>query len=448
MKKIVCLGLTAMMAASAVGCSNKTENIESAQPQANEAVVQENIPDDSEIAKVLLLEDEDFEPFFKALYSFSEEQFNLLNQNQSTAYVGYFENLKIYRDDMKKVLGKFLSDETTKLLEKQNIKLDFDLPKKAQINDYVVEAKGTVEKVEVKSSRKMGDEYIYEVTVTTTNHVQPYNKFYEAYGWNEDIGYYQPRELGSDLSFYEVSKHNEELSYTFPDNENLTDAIKIKSDYFVYVLPEADFEHFKVNKVKQAGSYEVDQTVKQKLDNTDYIVRVPYYEEASAEEVMLIKKFMGQLMTQPRENYQYYSKIFNESYDLINSFWKDMGLQNEVSLDEATYKQAFNESIIPLKGKDEEINYDESKLQIATSIYGTQVQPAFIVTVPVAVLEKDTTQKYYQYKYYIQTENNKVEAVKYIRRNEMTKEEYEAPLANEGEAEQTDITEEVANGQA
>lgn len=435
MKKFACLGITALLAASMVGCSNN--KAVSDVPQETEVVAQvETTSSESEQTKVLLLEDKDLEPFFKALFSFSEEQYNILNQYPSATYEGYFENLKTYRDEMKKTFDKFLTDERLALLKDQNVKLDFDLPKKVQINDYVVDAKGEVNEVKILSTRKLGEQYIYEVAVTTSNHVTPYNKFFEEYGWSDAIGYYQKRELGVDLSMYETSKHSEEVGYTLPNDENLVDAIKIKSVYWVYLVPDETFTDFKVDTVKQGGTYEVNNDVKQKLDNANFIERVPYYDAASDAEQVLIKKVVKAMMTQPEESCRYFEKVYNESFELLERYWTDLGIGNEIMISEETYQQAFAPSIIPYKDQDSKLTYEESKLQIVPSIYSTQLQPSFVVSIPMSVLEKDNEQKYFNYKYYIETEDGKVEAIKYLKRVEMTQEEYEAePIVEEEQAE-------------
>ena len=446
MKKFAYLGLTALLASNVLGgCSNS--NSQSVTVVSQDTVVTAEVEPTSsegEENKVLLLEDKDFEPFFKALFSFSEDQYDSLNQNPLATSVGYFDNLKTYREDMKKTLGKYLTEATLELLNTQNTKLDFDLPKKAQINDYVVEAKGEVCDVSIQAVRKLGEEYVYEIDVTTSNHVMPYNSFFEKYGWSDTIGYYQERELGTDYSYFDASKHSEEVGYTFPNNENVIDAIKIKSTYWVYLVPEETFTSFKVNTVKQGGAFEVDYEVKQKIDNTAYIDRVPYYEEVAAGEETLIKKVVKALMTQPQESYYYYDKVYNESYELFATYWKDLGISNEVAVNEETYKQAFATSINPYKNQDSKLVYDEAKIKIAPSIYGTQLQPAFIVTIPMSVLEKDNEQKYFEYKYYIELEDGKVEAIKYLKRDSITQEAYEAGAIAEGEEEQQEQTSEVA----
>lgn len=429
MKKFACLGLVAMMAIGMAGCSKSGE--ETVVADSTDTVAQEEIQNVSttvseEEESISLLTDEDLMPFFKDLYSFTEEQFDLFNQNIVATNDNYFSDLDTYRKAMKEKLGKYLSEDETKKLKEQNVKLDFDLPKKSQINDYVAEATGEVESVSIESLRELDNMIAYEVKVVTTNKVVPQYDFIKEYGWDKEYGYYRPYTSEETKKLAEkIAEQNTSPSYAYAEGEGVVDKVKLASTYWIYVQVEKEHS-FKVCGLKQGGNFQMDYTWKQKLDNTDYIDRIPYYSEVADKEMQLMKQLMKTLLTSPKETFIYYEKIYDSNFDLMNNFWNDLGLTEKMDIKEDTYLSAFNPNFNPYKDDIAIIRFDENNLTVKPSIYSTQLQPAFVVSAPVEVVHEDNTIDHMAYKYYVGMENNKIETIQFIKMEEVTLEADEA----------------------
>lgn len=425
MKKIASLGLVMLLMMS-MGCSKKEEEFLPTATVSSDVetqtVVTEPVPEEE--APVLELSNEDFEPFFKALFSYSEDQYTKFNQNPDITYVGYFDNLKNYKDNMTSGIGKFLSNDLNKKLETESNKLDFDLPKKVLVNGYVVEASGKVEKVEILSSREIGEHMMYEVAVTTTNKIEPASEFIKSYGWSEELGYYELKSSGIAVTGFEL---NEQLpTYVYTQNENVSDFMKIVSHYWVEVSPSKSGTYtYCVEGLKQAGTFDVDIEHKQLVNNTQYVERVPYYEEVTDAQKKQVIKVLSKLMTSPKETYYYYEKAYKSSFALSQNFWSSLNLGEDIIVREETYKQAFDPSINPYKDNIIGITMNDKKIDIIPSIYSTQLQPTFIVTLPIETLLKDNSVIYYHYKYLVCTEGGKVEAIQFMKMDEITQAEYE-----------------------
>lgn len=425
MKKFACLGLSAVLMFSIVGCSKKQEEV--AAPV--ETAVSEEAPVEtaSTIEEVTVTE-EDLLPFFKAFFSFTEEDLMVLNKNEQIDNQDYFNNIKIYRDKLKETLGKYLSETTLKNLGDANAKLDFDLPKKVQVNEYVADAIGELKGIKILSRRALGDETIYEVEATTINAVTPLAVFNVQYEWKEEEGYYVFEDEGDaklHAYFKELRAQSDnnptDHSYVYADGEKAEDAIQIKSRYQVLISNK----DAKVNQIKRAATIADDFKNRQYIETTSYVDRMPYYEEASESEQKLLNQLFGVLMTTPRETYLYYDKIYGESFNLVKSMWNDLGFVEKIDVQEVDYKDAFSININPYKDQIVKLNFDKSKMKVVPSIYSSKLQPAFVVTVPVEALLNDNTTKYYQYKYFVGMEENKIESIKFMKMLEITAEEYE-----------------------
>lgn len=434
MRKLAYVGLVLMLTFSVTACGEATTSEETVvenvteDTKQNEQLVAEAEPEG------LMLTSKDFEPFFKTVFSLSEEQLDLLNRKIKVEGAGYFENLGDYQKIMTDVFKPYFSKEVLDKLQTQNIKLSIDLPKKSQINDYVVEGSGTLQKVEVQSSRQLGEEILYEVAVTTTNKVIPYNDFAETYVWNQAIGYYEKGTADVTQGLLPLSKHNEAPSYTLANGEHEADQIKLISSYWVSVIPDEGEHGFKVSGLQQGGSLMVDDEDRQKLDNTSYMERIPYYETVSKEENAVIKQLFKTLMNQPQETYKYYEKIYNHNFDLTQTFFKDLNLEEVLTLDAKSIESAFAPEINPYKNDIVKLSYDESKLQIKPSLYSSKLQPAFVVTLPLQGLKENNETAYYYYKYYVGMEAGKVEVLQLMKISEVTAEDY---LGNEETSEET-----------
>lgn len=441
MKKLFSLGFVVLLAMS-VGCSTKEETPGAMEAVNNDIEIQpvtiEATPT-SEETKILELSNEDFEPFFKALFSYSEEQFIKFNENPDVTYVGYFDNLKHYKDNIASGMGKFLSDDLNKKLETESNKLDIDLPKKVLINNYIVEACGKVEKVEIQSSRELGEHMMYEVAVTTTNKATPSSQFIRDYGWSEQLNYYELKSSGIPVT--ELVVLEQEPTYVYSQHENVSDYMKIISHYWVEVSPRKSGSYtYQVEGLKQSGTFDVDIDLKQQLLNTQYIERIPYYDEVTDKQKKQVIKILSKLMNSSKETFNYYEKTYNGSFELFKNFWGSLNLADDITISEETFKQAFATNINPYKDNIVDLTLNDMKIKVVPSIYSTQLQPTFIVTLPVAVLLKDNATVYYYYKYMVCTEDNKVEAIQFIKMDEITQAEYEGE-----EAIEENMTEEIAS---
>ncbi len=422
MKKIVSLGLMVLLTMS-VGC-NKTKEVPidtNAAGTTTEVVETEAVEETQQ--DIAQLTAEDFKPFFDALFAYKESDFMTFNQNNEISYSGYFDNLKAYKKGIKDGIGDFLSKDTLKKLDNENTKLDFDLPKKVLINDYVVNASGKIEKIEIESSRQMGESIVYEMAVTTNNDIQKSFEFAENYGWSDQLGYYTAKNSG--LTLEAVEGGSKLISYIYANKDNVQDQMKLVSHYWVQVTKDDTSEKtFLVEGLKQAGAFEVDINLKQKIINTEYVTRVPYYSEVTDKQNVLLHKIFTKLMQVPKETYYYYEKIYGSNFDYVKTFWRDIDLENEIAVDETTYKEAFNITINPYKDNITSLSLNDKTMSIAPSIYSTKLQPTFVVTLPVKALLKDNSVVYYNYKYFVSTEDNKVEAIQFMKLEEITEEEY------------------------
>ncbi len=422
MKKIVSLGLMVLLTMS-VGC-NKTKEVPidtNAAGTTTEAVVTEAVEEKQQ--DIAQLAAEDFRPFFNALFAYNESDFMTFNQNNEISYTGYFDNLKAYKKGIKDGIGDFLSKNTLKKLDNENTKLDFDLPKKVLINDYVVNASGKIDKIEIESSRQLGEAMIYGIAVTTNNDVQKSFDFAENYGWSDQLGYYAAKNSG--LTLEAIDGGSKLISYIYANKDNVQDQMKMVSHYWVEVTKDdTNKKTFLVEGLKQAGAFEVDINLKQKIINTEYATRVPYYNEVTDKQNILLHKVFMKLMQVPKETYYYYEKIYGSNFEYIKTFWSDIDLGNEIAVDETMYKEAFNIIINPYKDNITSLALNDRTISIVPSIYSTKLQPTFVVTLPVKALLKDNSVVYYNYKYFVSTEDNKVEAIQFIKVEEITEEEY------------------------
>ena len=88
-----------------------------------------------------------------------------------------------------------------------------------------------------------------------------------------------------------------------------------------------------------------------------------------------------------------------------------------------------------------QLKVDSKAIKLTPSIYSTAKQANFIVSIPAQALLKDNSQEYYDYKYFVSTENDKVEAVQFMKIDEHTEEAFknENELEKESESEQEEV---------
>lgn len=421
MKKRTCLGVL-LLVSLCVGCGQQEVALEKVD-EGN--AVESEIPEEHvEPLKIENLTSEDITPFFEALYSYSEEEFSRLNRNDDVAYGGYFEDLTYYKEKMDQVLGAYFSKALKKQLKEENIRLAFDLPKKTAIDDYVVDAKGKIVDVAIQASRPMGDHMIYEVAVTSSNGVMSRTEFRKRYGWSQALGYYAQEGEASvrEMTYDQI----ESPSYAYASPTSGQDEMKVVSHYWLEVSePESSSQLcYQVEGLKEAGNYEVDDNSKQRIDNAQYMERVPYYEGASDRQKKGIIDLMTKLLNARPETYRYYEKVFQCSFEMYQHFWMDLGTDEEMNLNAETFQEAFPITINPYKDAVIQLKIDSKAIRLTPSLYSTAKQANFVVSIPAEALLNDNSTEYYDYKYFVSTENDKVEAVQFMKIDELTEEAF------------------------
>lgn len=434
MKKIAYLGLVALMAMS-TGCSKQEEEVVdttsvTSEQQTATAAIEATEPIETPIAMVELTE-EQITPFFKALFGFSEADLSVYNANSTTDYKFYFQNLEAYRKGVEAGIGKYCSKIVLDRLHTESTKLDFDLPKKVAINNYVADASGEVRKVELLSSRIVGDHTMYKVAVTTTRKVMPLSTFESQYTWDDDMGYYAYKESGSITS-------DTQASYIYADSQEVADQICLTSYYWLEVSQGKGKNAFQVEGLKQASNIELTDEAKVKIENDIYIEREPYYEKVADKEKALVEKVFTKLFNIPPESYDYYNKIYTDTPELLAGFWKSLSLDDAIKVDTKDYKNAFTNCINPYHDQIVSVKLNKEKIEIVPSIYSTQLQPSFVVTLPVEAITNQNEKIYSLYKYYVSTEGGKIESISFIKMKDLEEDAYQAFLtgdvvAKEGE---------------
>ena len=426
MKKILSIGLMTVLAMS-VGCSKSENPSVAATPQEAVPITEVTSTEQEEVIEITA---DDFKPFFETLYGYSEDVLMTLNENNDINYIGYTNNLEVYKKEIKQGIGKFFTEDLLKKLDEQQDKLELDVPKKVLLNGYVADAVGKIENVEIKSIRDLGENKVYEVAITSTNNVEPEDDFNKTYIWSRERGYYIKREGGVGESAPSINQ-----SFMYANQSNAVDKIKLVSHYWVEINDQEAGKGvpFTVAGLRQAGGLDVPLENKGWIGNTQYVERIPYYEEVTEKQKQLILKVFSTMMKEPQETYYYYEKLMNASFDYYQTFWRDLHLSDSVALMEENYKNTFATTINPYKDNIIQLALNDKTVQIVPSIYSSQLQPTFIVTLPVKALLKDNSVVYYYYKYFISTENNKVEAIQFMKMEKITEEEYLAESITEEE---------------
>lgn len=414
--------------AMSVGCSKNDNSVVNGN-NSESTIVDEVKVDQEEVIEITA---DDFKAFFEALYGYNEETLMALNENNDINYTGYIENLVMYKKSMKEGIGEFFTKSLAKQLETQQSKLQIDLPKKVFINGYVVNATGKIEKLEIDSIREIGDNKIYEIGVTSTNNVEPADEFYSQYSWSDERGYYikGAGAVPSGVIAQETAQSN---LFMYANQSNSKDKIKLVSRYWVEINekePVKDMK-FAINGLTQSGSFEVATENKGELTNTQYIERIPYYDQVTDAQKKMMLNVFTKIMGQPRDVFSYYKEVSDSTFEYYKTFWSDLDLSEIIQVDEKTYKSAFATTINPYKDNIIEIKLNDKTVSAVPSIYSTQLQPTFIVTLPVKALLKNNAVVYYNYKYFVSTENNKVEAIQFIKMDKSSEAEYNGEVAAE-----------------
>ena len=170
-----------------------------------------------------------------------------------------------------------------------------------------------------------------------------------------------------------------------------------------------------IESVKEDADLTLHQDTRQLATQTSHIERIPYYDKASSQEETIVRKVMHKLMEQSRDFYTYFEKAYGTGYDTFERIWyRDLELEKEIDLQPDFYKQAFHTTINPYKHTVRVLESDKNNITLTPSVYSTQRQPRFVVSVPVKALLYDDEIVYYNYKYYICIEENKIESIQFM----------------------------------
>lgn len=357
---------------------------------------------------------EDFFPFIKAYFSFSDDELLKLNQISSQIDSYYWEHLrKDYGPILKEKIGIYLSPEVNVALENYYLQESFSLPKWVKLNEYAVSGHAEVQKIEIQGARELEDEVIYEMTIETINDCYPLEAFYKQYEWNEKRGYWIKR---SEEQKEEDTADFSDTTYIYAQEP--IDQMRLKQQLSVRVKNQKEL---KVTALMPMTLWGTDAEDKKSFIGTQYMSRVPYKSQVSNMEYQVIEKVMDQLIRLSRDELVYYNKAFESGRASFETMWKDKGLENEIALD-GSYRLAFPKSIIPIRDEIIELKRIDS-IVCTPSVYSTREQPRYIVDFPVEALLNNDQIVYYRYKYFVCLEKNKVEAIQFQSRVELSEEE-------------------------
>ena len=422
MKKIGSISL-AILLTLCVGCGNGNNT-------PVEEPTQEVVEDIAKQEEVHKFVEKDFENFFKNYFSFTDSELLILNQQRATTDEGYWNNLKEdYQDLIGAKLGTYLSDGLKNRLKIQYVHDQINLPKFVLMNNYVVSGKGDVEKVEIKSTRELGESTVYEVAVTTANKCYPVTDFVTQYTWGKTEGYFIAAQAGTTalglegIDLEAVKAQN----YMFSTSSS-TDQMKMEQNFWVTV---ADQKELKVESIKNASDWGVATPDKNEVLDGQYINRVAYEVEPTEIETTLINRLFVTLFQQPKSVYEYLNTAYNTNAQAFNKVFEELGFQNKFTILEETYKAAYATEINPYKDEIAVLKTNDKTIKIIPSVYSTMHQPRFVVTVPVEALHNNNQVVYYSYKYYVGIEKGAIELIQFMGIKESDKYEYDSGVDEE-----------------
>ncbi len=416
------LGVVMMLSlGSLVGCTSiqrtPLPTFNNLAPAVTEDKAQSNVVDEAQLQK-----------FFSNYFSLSEEEVLLLNVQPEVGDESYEEDLRVYRDKLKNLLGDQLADEAKAKLKLSYRTYDFHLPKKLALNGYVTYGSTRVEKVEIVATRLVEEDIIYKVALTTTHQVEDLKEANKAYRWDEKKRYYvnSSQEGGNKKTFNSMVDDMEGLEESFyylqetPDDTE--DSIKLLEYYWVTVEPG---ETLKVKGVKEGSPINVNENMRQMATNTKHVQRLPYYEEASASESQTLQKVFKTLFSQPREFYTYYNNLILTNEEAVRECWfNQLGLVEELVIPRENGQDAYSGAINPYKENLKKVELKAEAMTLKPSIYSTKKQPRFRVFLPVKAKDVSGKELYYEYEYYVGMEQGKVEFIYYVNRTTLSPEEY------------------------
>ena len=416
MKKMISMVLIILLIFS-VGCSSNKETVTE--------VVETNEPmkEVEEQEMIDKFTENDFRNFFESYFSFTEDELLVLNQKRQTTDESYWINLKDYYQPLiKSKMGAFLADDVVSQLNNQYLFDEINLPKWVLLNSYIVNGTAKVDSIEIKSTRNLDENVIYEIAVTTINTCYPLDEFVANYTWGSAEGYFINKVAGVEYPAFDLYETNlEQLNSQRYMYSAEVDEMKLQQLFWVTVN---EGSVLKIRSINNAETWGIDTANKQQLLDSQYITRVAYKEEASKDEKEFLNKLFITLMEATKGDYDYYEIAYNTSATIFQKMWEDMGFINRFDIQEAYYKEAFPISITPYKDEISTLTVNKERIELRPSIYSTKQQPRYVVNIPVEALLNNNQIVYYNYKYFIGMENMKVEFIQFMSMDEIEEGDY------------------------
>lgn len=399
------IGCFILIGLSLVGCK-KASYMED-EKKSIEVISEEDERIDEKAAT--LFSSEDFMPFFRAYFSFEEEELSKLNQIRPQMDVKYWENLSEYYEPfIMNKLQDFLADEVKQALKKGYMQAALNMPKWLKINEYVVSGKAQVNHIEIASTRELGDEILYEITVQTTNLCYPLETFNETYRWNSECGYWEKRLQGEKDGIEAVNASiPSKTSYLYSKAQ---DKIKLNQSFWITVKKKPKLQ---ITKIECAQLYKGNVNEQNHLLETQHAMRMPFQKEATLKDKTSINHMLQMLFDLKQDDKIYYRKCYETSATAFKNVWRDYLLEDEVIVKD-DYQEAFSKNLIPYQEGIWKFEIDEQEIDYQPSVYSTQNQPRFIVTLLAKALLNNEQIVYYKYQYFVCLEKNKIEAIQLI----------------------------------
>ncbi len=399
------IGCFILIGLSLVGC--KKESYMEDEKKSMEVIYEEDEGIDEKAAT--LFSSEDFMPFFRAYFSFKEEELLKLNQIRPQIDLKYWENLSEYYEPLiMNKLQDFLADEVKQALKKGYMQAALNMPKWLKINEYVVSGKAQVNHIEIASTRELGDEILYEIAVQTINRCYPIETFNETYRWNSECGYWEKRLQGEKECIEPINATiPSKTSYIYSKAQ---DKIKLKQSFWITVKKKPKLQ---IAKIECAQLYKGNVNEQNHLLETQHAMRMPFQKEATLKDKASINHILQMLFDLKQDDKIYYRKCYETSAAAFKNGWCDYLLEDQVSVED-DYQEAFSKNLIPYQEGIWKFEIDEQEVDYQPSVYSTQNQPRFIVTLLTKALLNNEQIVYYKYQYFVGLENNKIEVIQLI----------------------------------
>ena len=146
---------------------------------------------------------------------------------------------------------------------------------------------------------------------------------------------------------------------------------------------------------------------------TQHAMRMPFQKEATLKDKASINKMLQMLFDLKQDDKIYYRKCYETSAAAFKNVWRDYLLEDEVIVED-DYQEAFSKNLMPYQEGIWKFEIDEQEIDYQPSVYSTQNQPRFIVTLLAKALLNNEQIVYYKYQYFVCLEKNKIEAIQLI----------------------------------